>query len=252
MSSASSEASNIVVVEKLNKSFGTTHVLRDIDLSISNGETVVICGASGSGKSTLLRCMNGLETHDSGSITVLGRELTRKNLRDRAFRVQVGMVFQKFSLFPHMSILQNLCLAPVKVLRRPRAEVEEDARNILGRVGLSGKIDAWPQELSGGQQQRVAIARALILKPRLLLFDEPTSALDPETIREVLDVMRSLAEGGMNLVVVTHELGFAREVADRIVFMDEGQIEEISSAEQFFTAPKSSRAKSFINQILNH
>lgn len=241
----------VIDVRNINKHFGTNHVLKNITIDIKQGETIVICGSSGSGKSTLLRCLNGLETYESGEITVLGTRVNKRNMRDCAYRVSIGMVFQKYSLFPHMSVMRNLCIAPMKVLKISRKDAEERAESTLEKVGLGDKVKAWPQELSGGQQQRVAIARALMLTPKVLLFDEPTSALDPETIREVLDVMRGLAKDGMTLVVVTHELGFARDVADRIVYMDQGSIQEISTSEEFFTKPKTDRAKEFLNEILN-
>ena len=239
-------------IDSVCKSFGEVNVLVDISLEIAPGETVVICGPSGSGKSTLLRCLNGLERHDAGTIDVLGRTVSPSTMRDTAFRVLIGMVFQKFTLFPHMSVMNNLCLAPTKVLGVKREVAEQRAIDVLRKVGLEEKVNAWPQELSGGQQQRVAIARALVLQPEILLFDEPTSALDPETIREVLDVMRSLAKGGMTLVVVTHELRFARDVAHRIVFMDHGRIAEVATTQEFFTQPKAERSREFLREILNH
>ena len=239
-------------IDSVCKSFGEVNVLVDISLEIVPGETVVICGPSGSGKSTLLRCLNGLERHDAGTIDVLGRTVSPSTMRDTAFRVLIGMVFQKFTLFPHMSVMNNLCLAPTKVLGVKREVAEQRAIDVLRKVGLEEKVNAWPQELSGGQQQRVAIARALVLQPEILLFDEPTSALDPETIREVLDVMRSLAKGGMTLVVVTHELRFARDVAHRIVFMDHGRIAEVATTQEFFTQPKAERSREFLREILNH
>ena len=242
----------IIAFHAVNKWFGPAHVLRAIDLEIEEGGVVVICGPSGSGKSTLLRCINGLERVQSGTVQVMGRTIDERCLGDTGFRANIGMVFQRFSLYPHMPVLDNLTLAPRKVRRVSRAESESEARAMLKRVGVLEKARAFPGELSGGQQQRVAIARALVMRPRIMLFDEPTSALDPEMVREVLDVMRDLAASGMTMVVVTHEMGFAREVADRVVFMDEGSIVEEASPDAFFGAPESPRAQRFIDNILHH
>jgi ABC-type polar amino acid transport system ATPase subunit len=242
----------IIEFRGVNKWFGSAHVLRALELEIEEGSVVVICGPSGSGKSTLLRCINGLERVQAGLVRVMGRVLDDRGLRDSAFRANIGMVFQRFSLYPHMPVLANLTLAPQKVRGVSRAASEEEARAMLRRVGVLDKSDAYPGQLSGGQQQRVAIARALVMRPRIMLFDEPTSALDPEMIREVLDVMRDLARSGMTMVVVTHEMGFAREVADRVVFMDEGSIVEDASPARFFGAPESPRTQRFIDNILHH
>jgi ABC-type polar amino acid transport system ATPase subunit len=242
----------IVQFQGVNKSYGVFPVLRDIDLEIKTGGVVVICGPSGSGKSTLLRCINGLERINAGRITVMGRELTDAVLASPEFRAEIGFVFQKFSLYPHMTVLQNLTFAPRKVRKMPRLEANARAQELLARVGLSGRDGAYPGELSGGQQQRVAIVRALIMQPKLMLFDEPTSALDPEMIREVLDVMRDLARTGITMVVVTHEMGFAREVADHIVFMEEGQIIEATPTKDFFGGSPSLRAQKFLDRVLHH
>ena len=245
-------ADPIVEFRGVGKWFGPLHVLRDVTLSIAAGSVVVICGPSGSGKSTLLRCINGLERVQKGTVRVLGRELSDRVLASSDFRADIGMVFQRFSLYPHMSALANVTLAPRLVRRIAAADAEERARRMLARVGLADKVDAYPGQLSGGQQQRVAIARALVMEPKVMLFDEPTSALDPEMIREVLDVMRDLAGSGMTMVVVTHEMGFAHEAADRIVFMDEGEIVEDGSADSFFTSPATARAQRFLDKILHH
>ena len=242
----------IVDIRGVNKWFGAAHALKDVTLGVAEGSTVVICGPSGSGKSTLLRCVNGLESFQSGSITVMGSELSKKTLADGNFRAHIGMVFQKFSLYPHMSVLDNLTLAPRKVLGLSRADAEQRATEMLARVGLPDKVHARPQQLSGGQQQRVAIARALVMEPKIMLFDEPTSALDPEIISEVLDVMRNLAHKGMTLLVVTHEMGFAREVADAIVFMDEGSVVESTDSKTFFDSPRTERAQRFLSRVLRH
>ena len=242
----------IIAFAGVSKWFGKLQVLRDIDLRIEAGSVVVICGPSGSGKSTLLRCICGLEATQAGSIRVMGRELDAKALADRAFRANIGMVFQRFSLYPHMNVLGNLTLAPRKVRGLGAAEAESRARAMLARVGLTDKIEAWPSQLSGGQQQRAAIARALVMEPRIMLFDEPTSALDPEMIKEVLDVMIDLARDGMTMLCVTHEMGFARQVADRVIFMDGGEIVEEAPPEQFFSAPKSDRGRQFLSQILHN
>ena len=242
----------IISFARVNKWFGALHVLRDVDLAIDAGSVVVLCGPSGSGKSTLLRCICGLERAQSGTIRIMGRDLTDAVLRDSGFRANIGMVFQRFSLYPHMRVLDNLTLAPRKVRGIGAAEAESSARAMLERVGLTDKISSYPSELSGGQQQRVAIARALVMQPKVMLFDEPTSALDPEMVREVLDVMRDLAESGMTMVVVTHEMGFAREAADRVIFMDDGRIVEQGETGAFFDNPATARAKSFIDDILHH
>ena len=236
----------------VNKWFGKLHVLRDIELFIEAGEVVVVCGPSGSGKSTLIRTVNGLERVQKGDIVVLGSSITRRGVNLPALRTQVGMVFQSFNLFPHMTAIQNIMLAPRKAKKVPRAEAEKTARALLERVGLREKADTYPANLSGGQQQRVAIARALAMQPRIMLFDEPTSALDPEMINEVLDVMTALARDGMTMMCVTHEMGFARRVAHRVVFMDEGQVVEQATPEAFFTAPQSDRGRQFLSKILTH
>ena len=240
----------MIEMSKVNKWFAGFHALKDIDLSVGRGEKVVVCGPSGSGKSTLIRLVNRLEAHESGRIVVDGIGLDERTIG--AVRREVGMVFQSFNLFPHLTVLENLTLAPVWVKKQPRAEAEKLARQLLERVRIPEQAGKYPAQLSGGQQQRVAIARALCMQPKLMLFDEPTSALDPEMIKEVLDVMVELARDGMTMVVVTHEMGFARTVADRVVFMDAGEIVEAAPPEQFFSAPKTGRAKLFLSQILGH
>ncbi|WP_329569587.1 amino acid ABC transporter ATP-binding protein [Kitasatospora sp. NBC_01266] len=247
-----SSRSALVRLDKVNKSFGDQQVLHDIDLEVHSGEVVVLLGASGSGKSTLCRCVNRLETIDSGSITIDGVPLPAEGRELARLRAQVGMVFQSFNLFGHLNVLDNLTLAPVRVAGVPRGQAAERARELLARVGLADKADAYPAQLSGGQQQRVAIARALAMGPRLLLFDEPTSALDPEMIKEVLDVMVELAAEGMTMLVVTHEMGFARRAADRIVFLDQGRILETGTPQEFFEAPRTERARDFLSKILSH
>jgi len=237
---------------KVNKWFGSLHVLEDIDLTIEAGKVVVVCGPSGSGKSTLIRCINRLETIQSGDIIVDGSSLSDAKLDTVKLRTEVGMVFQSFNLYPHMTVLRNITLAPVKVKHVSPAEAEKIAAVLLERVGIPDKSQAYPANLSGGQQQRVAIARALAMKPKIMLFDEPTSALDPEMINEVLEVMTDLARDGMTMVVVTHEMGFARRVAHRIVFMDQGRIVEANEPEKFFAAPESARAQQFLSKILSH
>ena len=237
---------------KVNKYFAAFHVLKDIDLSVSRGEKVVVCGPSGSGKSTLIRLVNRLEEHQSGKVIVDGVELTDDVKKIDGVRREVGMVFQSFNLFPHLTVLQNLTLAPYWVKHVPKKEAEETAMHFLARVRIPEQAHKYPSQLSGGQQQRVAIARALCMKPKLMLFDEPTSALDPEMIKEVLDVMVELAREGMTMVVVTHEMGFARTVADRVIFMDEGRIVEAAPPAEFFSAPKTDRAKLFLSQVLGH
>jgi ABC-type polar amino acid transport system ATPase subunit len=236
----------------VNKWFGKLHVLRGIELEIETGEVVVVCGPSGSGKSTLIRTVNGLERVQQGDIVVLGDSITRRGVNLPALRTRVGMVFQSFNLFPHMTALQNIMLAPRKVKGLSAAEAEKTARALLERVGLREKADNYPANLSGGQQQRVAIARALAMQPKIMLFDEPTSALDPEMINEVLDVMTALAREGMTMMCVTHEMGFARRVAHRVVFMDEGQVVEQATPEAFFSAPRSDRGRQFLSKILTH
>jgi polar amino acid transport system ATP-binding protein len=236
----------------VNKWFGKLHVLRDIDLAIATGEVVVVCGPSGSGKSTLIRCVNVLERFQKGDITVLGDSLTAPGLNLAKLRSRVGMVFQQFNLFAHMTVLQNIMLAPMKVKGASRDEAEKTARRLLERVGIPQRADYYPANLSGGQQQRVAIARALAMSPQVMLFDEPTSALDPEMINEVLEVMTDLAREGMTMMCVTHEMGFARRVAHRVIFMDEGQVIEQNAPEAFFAAPKSDRTKQFLSKILTH
>jgi ABC-type polar amino acid transport system ATPase subunit len=236
----------------VNKWFGKLHVLRNISLAVATGEVVVVCGPSGSGKSTLIRTVNGLERVQEGDIVVLGDSITRRGVNLPALRTRVGMVFQSFNLFPHMTALENIMLAPMKVRKLSRGDAEQTARALLERVGLRDKAINYPANLSGGQQQRVAIARALAMQPKIMLFDEPTSALDPEMINEVLDVMTSLARDGMTMMCVTHEMGFARRVAHRVVFMDEGQVVEQAAPEAFFTAPTSDRGRQFLSKILTH
>ncbi|GAA4167187.1 amino acid ABC transporter ATP-binding protein [Shinella granuli] len=243
---------DIIVLEKMNKFYGTYHALKDVDLTIAKGEKVVVCGPSGSGKSTMIRCINRLEEHDSGRIVVGGEELTDDEKKIDLVRREVGMVFQSFNLFPHMTVLENLTLAPRLVRKMATGEAEAIAMKYLTRVRIPDQASKYPSQLSGGQQQRVAIARALCMNPEVMLFDEPTSALDPEMISEVLDVMTDLAREGMTMVCVTHEMGFARSVADRIVFMDQGEIVEVSTPAEFFAAPKSERARTFLGQILAH
>jgi glutamate transport system ATP-binding protein len=245
-------AAPLVSLRGVNKHFGALHVLQDIDLDIAQGEVVVLIGPSGSGKSTLCRTINRLETIDSGTIEVDGRPLPAEGRELARLRSQVGMVFQSFNLFAHKTVLQNVVLAQVKVGRVPKAEAEKTARELLERVGVGAQADKFPAQLSGGQQQRVAIARALAMNPKVMLFDEPTSALDPEMVNEVLEVMRSLAAKGMTMVVVTHEMGFARSAANRVLFMADGRIIEQNTPEAFFTAPRSDRAKDFLSKILHH
>jgi polar amino acid transport system ATP-binding protein len=242
----------VIEFRKVNKWFGKLHVLKDIALAIEAGNVVVVCGPSGSGKSTLIRCINRLETIQSGDIIVDGQSLCDPRLDAAKLRANVGMVFQSFNLYPHMTVLQNITLAPVKVKGFSNGEAEKVAGELLDRVGIPDKAGAYPANLSGGQQQRVAIARALAMKPKVMLFDEPTSALDPEMINEVLEVMTDLARDGMTMVVVTHEMGFARRVAHRVVFMDQGQIIEANEPEKFFAAPESPRAQQFLSKILSH
>jgi len=242
----------VIQFRQVNKWFGSLHVLNDINLTIDAGNVVVVCGPSGSGKSTLIRCINRLETIQSGDIIVDGLSLADANLDAAKLRANVGMVFQSFNLYPHMTVRQNITLAPMKVKGLDKATAEKIASELLERVGIPDKANAYPANLSGGQQQRVAIARALAMKPKVMLFDEPTSALDPEMINEVLEVMTDLARAGMTMAVVTHEMGFARRVAHRVIFMDQGQIIEASEPESFFAAPQSPRAKQFLSKILSH
>ena len=242
----------LVVMRGVNKHFGRVHVLRDVETTVGRGEVVVVIGPSGSGKSTLCRAINRLEPIDSGEIVFDGRPLPAEGRELARLRADVGMVFQSFNLFSHKSILQNVTLGPVKVRRRPKEEAEKRAMQLLERVGIADQADKLPGQLSGGQQQRAAIARALAMEPKLMLFDEPTSALDPEMINEVLDVMTALARDGMTMVVVTHEMGFARRAADRVVFMADGTLVEQAPPDEFFSAPKSERAKDFLSKILTH
>jgi len=236
----------------VGKWFGAHHVLKDVSLDVAPGEVVVVCGPSGSGKSTLIRCVNRLEPIQQGEIFVYGNSITSNGRSLTKLRAEVGMVFQSFNLFPHMTVLENITLAPMKVKGLPRAEAAKIARDLLARVRIPDKADRHPANLSGGQQQRVAIARALAMQPRIMLFDEPTSALDPEMINEVLDVMTDLAKDGMTMMVVTHEMGFARRVAHRVIFMDEGRVVEAAPPQEFFSAPRSDRAKDFLSKILSH
>lgn len=249
-SAASDEV--VISLNKVNKWFGEFHVLKDIDLSVYKGERIVICGPSGSGKSTLIRCINRLEEHQRGDILVNGVTLDSNLKNIDAIRRDVGMVFQSFNLFPHLTVLENCTLAPIWVKNRPKAEAEDVAMEYLTRVKIPEQADKYPGQLSGGQQQRVAIARSLCMRPKIMLFDEPTSALDPEMIKEVLDVMVDLAQTGMTMLVVTHEMGFASQVADRVIFMDAGQIVEQNTPDEFFNNPQSERTKLFLSQILSH
>ncbi|MBO0842120.1 MAG: amino acid ABC transporter ATP-binding protein [Nocardioides sp.] len=242
----------MVVLDHVDKHYGQLHVLQDINLRIRRGEVVVVIGPSGSGKSTLCRTINRLETIDSGSITLDGVPLPSEGKALAKLRAEVGMVFQSFNLFAHKTILQNVTLGPIKVRRLSRKDAEKEARTLLDRVGVGAQAEKYPAQLSGGQQQRVAIARALAMKPQVMLFDEPTSALDPEMVKEVLDVMVGLAKEGMTMVVVTHEMGFARSAADRVIFMADGQIVEQNTPEEFFDNPQSERAKDFLGKILKH
>jgi general L-amino acid transport system ATP-binding protein len=247
-----SSAGPAVELIGVNKWYGEFHVLRNVNLTVTRGEKIVICGPSGSGKSTLIRCINRLEEHQSGKIVVDGTELTNDVRNIDRIRSEVGMVFQSFNLFPHLTVLDNLCLAPQWVRKLPRAQAERTAMQYLERVRIPDQARKYPGQLSGGQQQRVAIARALCMNPRIMLFDEPTSALDPEMVKEVLDVMIELAKQGMTMMCVTHEMGFARSVADRVIFMDRGEIVEQGPPVEFFSHPKSDRTKLFLSQILNH
>ncbi|WP_328927997.1 MULTISPECIES: amino acid ABC transporter ATP-binding protein [unclassified Streptomyces] len=249
---AAGTADDLVVLSNVNKHFGALHVLQDIDLSIARGEVVVVIGPSGSGKSTLCRTINRLETIDSGTITLDGKELPSEGKELARLRADVGMVFQSFNLFAHKTVLENVMLGQVKVRGTDKAAAREKAVALLDRVGVGTQADKYPAQLSGGQQQRVAIARALAMEPKVMLFDEPTSALDPEMINEVLEVMQQLAREGMTMVVVTHEMGFARSAANRVVFMADGKIVEEAAPEQFFSNPRSDRAKDFLSKILHH
>ena len=240
----------IIKIEGMNKWFGDFQVLKDIDLAVEKNKKIVVCGPSGSGKSTLIRCINRLEEHQKGTITVDGTELTENTKNIEAIRAEVGMVFQQFNLFPHLSILDNCTLAPIWVKKMPKKEAEELAMKQLEQVQIADQAQKFPGQLSGGQQQRCAIARALCMEPKIMLFDEPTSALDPEMIKEVLDAMVNLAKAGMTMIVVTHEMGFAKEVADEVIFMDEGMIVEKAETKEFFANPKSDRTKLFLSQIL--
>jgi len=244
------DAPPAIVLDKVNKWFGALHVLRDVNLQVATGERVVVCGPSGSGKSTMIRCINRLETHQEGRIVVDGIELSDDLRALDAIRREVGMVFQSFNLFPHLTILENCTLAPIWVRKMPKKDAEELAMEYLTRVRIPEQAAKYPGQLSGGQQQRVAIARALCMKPKIMLFDEPTSALDPEMIKEVLDTMVMLASTGMTMIVVTHEMGFARQVADRVVFMDQGEVVETGTPEQVFSDPRTDRLKMFLSQIL--
>jgi general L-amino acid transport system ATP-binding protein len=241
-----------ITIQGMNKWYGTFHVLRDIDLTVYRGERIVICGPSGSGKSTLIRCINALEEHQKGSITVDGTKLTSDLKNIDKIRSEVGMCFQHFNLFPHLTILENCTLAPIHVRKTPKREAIETAMHYLEKVKIPDQAGKYPGQLSGGQQQRVAIARSLCMKPRIMLFDEPTSALDPEMIKEVLDTMIELAEEGMTMLCVTHEMGFARQVANRVIFMADGQIVEQNDPERFFNNPQSERTQKFLSQILGH
>ena len=242
----------MVVISGVNKHFGDLHVLKDIDLTIGKGEVVVVLGPSGSGKSTLCRTINRLEPFETGSITIDGQELPSEGKPLAQLRADVGMVFQSFNLFAHKTILDNITLGPMKVRKLSKADADKQAKELLERVGVTAQANKYPAQLSGGQQQRVAIARALAMKPKVMLFDEPTSALDPEMVNEVLEVMTELAQSGMTMIVITHEMGFARRAANRVVFMADGQIVEVATPDEFFTQPKSHRAQDFLGKILPH
>jgi polar amino acid transport system ATP-binding protein len=249
---ADSTTGPIIRYQRVNKWFGKLHVLKDVDLDIARGEVLVVCGPSGSGKSTLIRCVNRLESIQGGRLTVDGRDVQGPDVDLPRLRADVGMVFQQFNLYPHMTVLENITLAPVRVRGLPAAEAEQIAMDLLAKVDIPDKAGAYPAQLSGGQQQRVAIARALAMQPKIMLFDEPTSALDPEMINEVLDVMVALARDGMTMLVVTHEMGFARKVAHRVIFMDEGQIVEQGPPDAFFERPRHERTRHFLSKILAH
>ena len=242
----------MIFFKKVNKWFGDLHVLQDIDLEVAKGEVMVVCGPSGSGKSTLIRCVNRLEPIQKGELIVDDMKVHDKKANMTQIRAEIGFIFQSFNLYPHMTALGNVTIAPIKVRKMAKAEAEKLGKEVLTRVGLEDRINHYPAQLSGGQQQRVAIARGLCMKPKIMLFDEPTSALDPEMINEVLDVMRSLAKEGMTMMVVTHEMGFAREVANSVVFMDNGCIVEVATPEAFFTNPQTDRGKYFLSSILTH
>lgn len=242
----------MIRIDGLHKNFGDLHVLKGIDKQINQGEVVAVIGPSGSGKSTFLRCINKLEDPTKGSIFIEGQDIMDNNVNINNLRERVGMVFQHFNLFPHKSVLENLTLAPMKVKKKTKEEINKKALGLLKRVGLSDKADAYPNQLSGGQKQRIAIARALAMDPHIILFDEPTSALDPEMVREVLDVMRDLAKEGMTMVIVTHEMGFAKNVANRVMFMDDGMVEEDGAPKDIFENAKSERTKEFLDKVLNH
>jgi polar amino acid transport system ATP-binding protein len=242
----------MIVIDKICKWYGSSQVLRDVSMNVAKGEVVVVCGPSGSGKSTVLRCINRLETVQQGTIVVDGIEVTGRSPDINRLRTEIGIVFQAFNLYPHMTVLKNIMLAPMLVRKWSRLEAEENARALLLKVGISEKAQAYPSQLSGGQQQRVAIARALAMQPKLMLFDEPTSALDPEMISEVLDVISALAADGMTMLVVTHEMGFARKIADRVIFMSEGAIVEEGAPQTFFGNPQMPRTKAFLSKILSH
>ncbi len=242
----------IIRFEQVNKWFGRLHVLKDVDLDVARGEVLVVCGPSGSGKSTLIRCVNRLEPIQSGRLTVDGRDVQAPGIDLPRLRADIGMVFQQFNLYPHMTVLENVTLAPIRARGRPRAEADRIAMDLLVKVDIPDKAAAYPAQLSGGQQQRVAIARALAMQPKIMLFDEPTSALDPEMITEVLDVMVALAREGMTMAVVTHEMGFARKVAHRVVFMDEGRVVEEAAPDTFFDRPRHERTRQFLSKVLAH
>ncbi|MEH6445241.1 MAG: amino acid ABC transporter ATP-binding protein [Oceanospirillaceae bacterium] len=247
-----SSNNNVIEFDRVNKWYGDFHVLKEINLSVKKGERIVICGPSGSGKSTLIRCINALEEHQGGHILINGVQLDEQEKSVMAIRREIGMVFQQFNLFPHMTILENLCLAPIWANHLPEIDAQALAKKLLKRVGIEDQAAKYPGQLSGGQQQRVAIARALCMNPKVLLFDEPTSALDPEMIKEVLDVMTELAESGITMICVTHEMGFARSVADRVIFMDGGEIVEENDPETFFKHPKMDRTQKFLGQLIGH
>ncbi len=242
----------MIIFKNVNKWFGSLHVLKDINLHIHPGEVVVVCGPSGSGKSTLIRCINQLEPIQKGEIYVDGIQVNKRSTNLTKIRSEIGFVFQQFNLYPHLTVLENVVLSPIKVKKVPRKEAEENALRLLERVGIPDKANDYPSQLSGGQCQRVAIARGLAMNPKVMLFDEPTSALDPEMIKEVLDVMVELAQEGMTMIVVTHEMGFARQVADRVFFMDEGQIVESNTPDEFFDHPEHERTKEFLSKIITH
>jgi len=252
MAKSAKKSEIVVKIEDMHKWYGQFHVLKDINLEVAQGERIVICGPSGSGKSTLIRCINRLEVHQEGNINIYGTELTSDLKNLETIRSDVGMVFQSFNLFPHLTVLENCTLAPIWVRKLPKKEAEELAMEYLTRVKIPEQANKYPGQLSGGQQQRVAIARSLCMQPKIMLFDEPTSALDPEMIKEVLDVMIELADTGMTMLVVTHEMGFANKVADRVIFMDGGEIIEQNDPKTFFTKPENDRTKLFLSQILDH